>query len=123
MTIGPLVIFISSSDPNLLQKKLVKQKIKNDGLTASGNLVLNMSGAQKMQICNFLGIIFRTRFQYMLISVNEGQVHSPLHAVHHKKSSIDANRFEPRCEKTGLRGFHPGPTQTGLYSHRRWLDA
>ena len=29
--------------------------------------------------------------------------------------------IEPRCEKTGLRGFRPGPTQTGLYSHRRWL--
>ena len=26
---------------------------------------------------------------------------------------------EPRCEKTGLRGFRPGPTQTGLYSHIR----
>ena len=31
--------------------------------------------------------------------------------------------FEPCCEKTGLRGFQPIPTQTGLYSHRRWLDA
>ena len=31
--------------------------------------------------------------------------------------------FEPRCEKTGLRGFRPGPTQTGLYCHRRWLEA
>ena len=29
----------------------------------------------------------------------------------------------PRCEKTVLRGFLPGPTQTGLYSHRRWLEA
>ena len=26
---------------------------------------------------------------------------------------------EPRSEKTGLRGFRPGPTQTGLYSYRR----
>ena len=26
--------------------------------------------------------------------------------------------FEPRCEKTGLRGFRPGQTQAGLYSHR-----
>ena len=25
--------------------------------------------------------------------------------------------FEPRCEKTGLPGFRPGLTQTGLYSH------
>ena len=24
--------------------------------------------------------------------------------------------YEPRCEKTGLRGFRPGPTLTGLYS-------
>ena len=30
---------------------------------------------------------------------------------------------EPRCEKTGLRGFRPGLTQTELCSHRRWLDA
>ena len=31
--------------------------------------------------------------------------------------------FEPRCEKTGLRGFRPGLKQTGLYSHRICLDA
>ena len=31
--------------------------------------------------------------------------------------------FEPRSEKTGLRGFRPGPTQTGLYSHRMWIEA
>ena len=31
--------------------------------------------------------------------------------------------YEPRCEKTGLRVFRPGPTQTGLYSHRICLDA
>ena len=24
---------------------------------------------------------------------------------------------EPRCEKTGLRGFRAGPTQTGLRDH------
>ena len=31
--------------------------------------------------------------------------------------------YEPRSEKTGLRGFRPGPTQTRLYRHRRWLEA
>ena len=31
--------------------------------------------------------------------------------------------YEPRSEKTGLRGFRPGPTQTGLCNHRRWLEA
>ena len=30
--------------------------------------------------------------------------------------------FQPRCEKTGLRGFRPDPTQTELYSHRIWLE-
>ena len=27
--------------------------------------------------------------------------------------------FEPRCEKTGLRGLRQGPTKIGLHSHRR----
>ena len=31
--------------------------------------------------------------------------------------------FEPCCEKSGLRGFRSGPTLTGLYSHKRWLEA
>ena len=31
--------------------------------------------------------------------------------------------IEPRCEKTGLRGFRPCPTQTRLYNHIRWLEA
>ena len=30
--------------------------------------------------------------------------------------------YEPRSEKTGLRGFRPGPTQSRLYSYRRWLE-
>ena len=31
--------------------------------------------------------------------------------------------YEPRCEKTGLRGFRPGGTQTRLYNHTRLLEA
>ena len=31
--------------------------------------------------------------------------------------------YEPRCEKIGLLGFRPGPTQTGLYNQRRWQEA
>ena len=30
---------------------------------------------------------------------------------------------EPRRKKTGLRGFRPGPTQTGLYKLRKELEA
>ena len=35
------------------------------------------------------------------------------------KANYLQTSFEPRCKKTGLRGFRPGPTQTGLYNHRR----
>ena len=31
--------------------------------------------------------------------------------------------YEPVCEKNNNLGFQQGPTQTGLYSHRRWLEA
>ena len=31
--------------------------------------------------------------------------------------------FEPLREKTNNLGFRPGPTQTGLYCHRRMLEA
>ena len=37
--------------------------------------------------------------------------------------TLEPGPNEPRYEKTGLRGLRPGPTQTGLYSHRRWLEA
>ena len=42
---------------------------------------------------------------------------SVLTAVYLVSEYVDI--FEPRCEKTGLRGFRPGPTQTRLYNHRR----
>ena len=32
---------------------------------------------------------------------------------------LPKNTFESRCEKTGLRGFRPGPTQIRLSNHRR----
>ena len=31
--------------------------------------------------------------------------------------------FEPRRKKTGLQGFRQGLTQTGLYKHRKELEA
>ena len=34
-------------------------------------------------------------------------------------NKVGQKLHEPRCEKTGLRGFRPGTTKTGLYSHRR----
>ena len=36
---------------------------------------------------------------------------------------LSHKQFEPRYEKTDLRGFRPGPTQTGLCNYTRWLEA
>ena len=41
----------------------------------------------------------------------------------HIKYFIIVLTYEPRYEKTGLRGFRQGLTQTGLYRHRRLLEA
>ena len=35
--------------------------------------------------------------------------------------SLVLKAYEQRREKTGLWGFRPGLTQTGLYSPKRWL--
>ena len=31
-------------------------------------------------------------------------------------------KYEQPHEKPCFRGFRPGPTQTELYSHRKWLE-
>ena len=41
----------------------------------------------------------------------------------HLNRDIMSITNEPRREKTGLRGFRPGPTQTGLYKLRKELEA
>ena len=47
----------------------------------------------------------------------------PLSIIKGIKDLTDSIKYESRTEKTGLRGFRPCPTQTGLCSHRRWLEA
>ena len=44
-------------------------------------------------------------------------------SLHYKFDKTNTFIFEPQREKTGLRGFRPGPTQTDLYSHRSRLEA
>ena len=51
------------------------------------------------------------------LSFNYHQISSNMRII------SSSGTHEPCCEKTGLRGFRPGPTQTGLYSHTRWLEA
>ena len=41
----------------------------------------------------------------------------------HYSFSVDSEKiFEPVRDKTNNLGFPPGPTQTGLYSHRSRLE-
>ena len=53
--------------------------------------------------------------------VDEGQL--SMCSGHAKRMVVYRLSFESRREKTGLRGFQPGPTQTGLFSHRSRLEA
>ena len=51
-------------------------------------------------------------------------VNSLLNCLHYLSPETELVRiYEPRREKTGLRGFRPGPTQTGLYKLRKELEA
>ena len=63
----------------------------------------------------------RTRLIYSL--QNYSKFHRHIHVLFPFFVSMQASTLEPRCEKTGLWGFRPGPTQTGLCSHTRWLEA
>ena len=47
----------------------------------------------------------------------------PSRNIQHRSLCNMPMQYEPRCEKTGLRDFRPGPTKTGLCSHKRWLEA
>ena len=40
-----------------------------------------------------------------------------------KTHELDISLYEPRRQKTGLRGFRPGPTQIRLRRLRKWLEA
>ena len=48
---------------------------------------------------------------------------SPMLIVYNNNEVTVKQLVEPRREKTGLRGFRPGPTQTGLYKLRSRLEA
>ena len=68
-------------------------------------------------LCLFMCVSLTGFADDVHISHSINRIITEVHTV--LKSEIN----EPRCEKTGLRGFRSGPTQTGLYSHRRWLEA
>ena len=60
---------------------------------------------------------------YMNITIGQGQTTPVGRFFYFNIELLSLWSFEPRCEKTGIRGFRPGPTQIGLCSHRRQLEA
>ena len=58
-----------------------------------------------------------------LTSVERAANYSPAVTLYTCTLGYGVLLYEPHSEKTGLRGFRPGPTQIGLYSHRRYLEA
>ena len=56
-----------------------------------------------------------------LLFFSHAQAH--IEVVVNDKAERRELQFEPRREKTGLRGFRPGPTQTDLYKHGKELEA
>ena len=68
-------------------------------------------------------IIFLTQFEVLFLNDMKQYLNYLFSSVidNFQVSKTGIN-LEPRCEKTGLWGFRPGRTQTGLYSHIRWLD-
>ena len=62
-------------------------------------------------------------FKKILVETNHIDLVEKLNEEEKRILSEGKSIYEPRCEKTGFRGFPPGPTQTRLYSHRRWLEA
>ena len=55
------------------------------------------------------------------VKIDKGHIHRNVCVSLHRNVCVFV--YEPCCEKTSLQGFRPGPTQNGLYSHRRWLQA
>ena len=75
------------------------------------NLPLQKKGEQCILFLSLISLISFCRIKFLCIDL------AMCYQVHKMKTV-----YEPRSEKTGLQGFRPGPTQTGLYNHRRWLE-
>ena len=67
-----------------------------------------------------ISCIFKNVLQYITFSVQSATLFIILGD---DSCGIVTEHCEPPREKTGLRGFRPGLTQTDLYKHRKELEA
>ena len=68
----------------------------------------------------FLRKIFQTYKLSRVIELNYNMIALRL-CYHFKNICSTCKASTERRENTCLQGFRPGPTQTGLYGHRKWL--
>ena len=77
-------------------------------------------------VCGFIYFFAHLRATERIVFIQTAITGSKAHdKMNSQTSSFTGSfetTFEPRRKKTGLRGFRPGPTQIGLYSHRSRLD-
>ena len=76
--------------------------------------------AAKNDATSSLKMLIKMKCEYRTVLDYKGR--SPLHvAAELGKLMLNSTEhaIELRCEKSCLRGFRPGPTQTRLYNHRR----
>ena len=66
---------------------------------------------------------FSHKEAHLLVVFKRSKLHGRVSMMFSFSSGVWLFPHEPRCEKTGLRGMGPGPTQTRLYNHTRWLEA
>ena len=84
---------------------------------------LNVSQGHQVMVC-FERMSRKITMQgFTLAAITAAEKHSIVLDSTLNLDEVSGALNEPRREKTCLRGFGPGPTQTGLYNHRRWLEA
>ena len=97
-----------------------------DTLTCSVASMLIVDGRSLNTVSQYLDYVtaYYVRFFSLYIHIFRlTKLLSQLNTENHVNAHTTQETNGPRCEKTGLLGFRPGMTQTGLYSHRRWLEA
>ena len=103
-----------------------KSRISHDVAQISANREARTNGerqtpvhyAAKNDATSSLKMLIKMKCEYRTVLDYKGR--SPLHvAAELGKLELLLDSTEPCCEKSGLWGFRPGPTQTRLYNHRR----
>ena len=98
----------------------VKLKLVFLDLHWAGSYIPNFKcpATQPLWLCRLVCVLYLVRNPGDRFAHDEVQL-----LVYYRVLHTIPYLFEPRCEKNGLRGFRPGPTQTRLYNYTSWLEA